>query len=201
MFTNNTISSNDASAVAYKQVRLVDDRYIDLYVYQSRGKGLWTNDQWLEDGRPRELSNLNLSTWSLLTTSIKEYQTGLRRHAAKTVLRMILPIYILWFGSLFIVDLESVHGSNNVGYILAYYMLLIIMVYAAIMVGAHYKQVHVDTVFNPAVAAVLEELAPKLTEAGFEVTFMVESGAWCQKPSKSFLRFTPLPDEERRAVS
>ena len=192
MFSNNN---------AYKEVRLVDDRSIDLYVYQSRGKGLWSNDKWLEDGRPRELSNLNLSTWSLLTTSIKEYQTGLRRHAAKIVLRMILPIYFLWFGSLFIVDLETLHGSSSVGFIMAYYWCLIVLIWAAIMVGAHYKQIYVDTVFNPAVASVLEELAPKLTEAGFEVTFMVETGKRCQKPSKSFLRFTPLPDEEHRALS
>ena len=154
----------------------------------------------MEEARPRELSSLNLSTWSLLTTSIREYQTGMRRHAAKIVLRMIVPIYVLWFASLFIVDLESVHTAD-LAWIFVYYFGLIVMVYLAIMVGAHYKQKHVDEVFNPAVSTVLEELAPKLTEAGWEVVFMVETGRWCQKPSKSFLRFNRLPDEEQRAMS
>ena len=186
------------TAVAYKNVRLVDDRSIDLYVYNSRGKGLWSNDAWLEEGRPRELSSLNLATWSLLTTSIREYQTGLRRYTAKIALRMILPIYFLWFMSLFVVDLEGVHSMDPV-FIVAYYFSLIAMICLSFMVAAYFKQQHVDEVFNPAVQAVLQELNPKLLEAGYEVVLMVETGAWCQKPTKAFLRFSPIRDEEARA--
>lgn len=186
------------NAIAYKNVRLVDDRSVDLYVYSSRGKGLWTNDAWLEEGRPRELSSLPLATWSLLTTSVREYQTGVRRYSAKIALRMILPIYVLWFGSLFIFDLEGVHGMEA-HFIALYYFTLMALVFVAIMIASHFKQQHVDETFHPSVQEVLQELNPKLMEAGYEVQYMVEHGSWCRKPTKAFLRFAPLPDEEARS--
>jgi hypothetical protein len=190
-----------AAPYEYKNVRLVEDRAVDLHVYNSGGRGLWSNDAWLEEGRPRELSRLNLATWSLLTTSIREYQTGVRRYQAKMVLRMILPIYALWFGSLFIVDLEGVH-TMDAHWIVSYYMTLIALIIAAGMFASHLRQKHVEQNFHPAVQSVLQELNPKLIEAGFEVQYMVQEGQWFpRKPSKSFLRFTPLPDEEATAAA
>ena len=191
-----------SSSVSYSNVRLNEYRNIDLYVHHSSGKfaGLWGQDRpWLQDGRPRDLSDVSLATWSLLTTSIKEYQTGMRRYTTKIYLRMILPVYLIWVVSLFFVSLEGVHQSEEV-FIVAYYFIFVAIVVFAAMVAAHYKQKHVDEVFNPAVQTVIEELQDKLNECGYEVVFMVETGSWCQKASLGFLRFTPLPNEERRVA-
>jgi len=183
-------------SIACTHVPLVDEgSVVDLYVHHSRGKSIFqTNLTWLEEGRPRRLSSLPISTWTLLTTSIKEYQTGLARYATRIYLRMIMPIYMAWFLSLFVFDLETVHRSLNYhpGYIAMYYLSLIGLITLAACVACQYKQYHVDQVFLPAVQTVLTELQPKLTEAGFEVALMVETGQWFGKPSRAFLRFRPL---------
>jgi len=191
---NSNSTDNDDNAYEYTTVRLVNDRSIDLYVYHSRGKGIWrrNDDKWLEEGRPRELSALTLSTWSLLSTSIRDYQTGLQQYLGRLLTRMLLPLYVVWFGSLFLVNLE---------FVLGYYLILLLALSLIIIVSSYYKQKYVDEVFNPAVATVVEELATKLLEAGFEVQFMVETGEWFKRPSRSFLRFNPIEDEEQKVVS
>lgn len=191
--------SNGVPAVAYKNVRLVEDKSVDLYIHHSRGKGIFSYDAWLEEGRPRELSSLNLSTWSLLTTSIKEYQLGLRQYAGRIYVRMILPIYFLWFFFLFLFGSMDYDDGDDGLMIMYSWFGLIVMVVVSLMASKHFQQRHVDEVFNPAVQSVLDELAPKLTECGWDVVLMVETGRWCVKPTKSFLRFTPLPDEEKVA--
>lgn len=147
-------------------------------------------------GRPRELSSLSLSTWSLLTTSIREYQRGQRQYAAKVYLRMILPVYIVWVVSLF-VDI----GLESPAFFIMGYLFLIIMIGVSFFVAAHYRQQQVNEVFHPAVSTVIEELTPQLTATGYEVVYMVDPGSGCRQPAKAFLRFTPIPDEERRAAA
>ena len=197
IFHNN--APTGTNGIAYTNVRLVEDRSVDLFVYKSSGRGLWSEEQWLEEGRPRALSSLNLATWSLLTTSIREYQTGVRRYGAKIALRMILPLYAAWFGSLFVLDFEGVH-SLDAHWIVMYYLSLVALLFMAAMIAAHFRDVNVQQNFHPAVQAVLDELQPKLMETGYEVQYMVEQGQWCpRKPSKAFLRFIPLPDGEAGA--
>jgi hypothetical protein len=191
-------SSTDHPTVAYRNVRLVEDRSVDLYIHHSRGKGIWSYHAWLEEGRPRELASLNLATWSLLTTSVKEYQLGLRQAASRVYVRMVLPMYVIWLLSTFGLAFFPTGGTEILMSIVIPFGFLA-MVVVSVMVSSCFQQNYVDRVFNPAVQSVLDELEPKLTEAGFEVTLMVETGAWCVKPTKSFLRFTPLPDVEKAA--
>jgi hypothetical protein len=191
-------SNTDRPTVAYRNVRLVEDRSVDLYIHHSRGKGIWSYHAWLEEGRPRELSSLNLSTWSLLTTSVKEYQLGLRQAAARVYVRMMLPMYVIWLLCTMGLASYPTDATENLLSILISFGFLG-MIVVSMMVSSSFQQNYVDRVFNPAVQSVLDELEPKLTEAGYEVTLMVETGSWCVKPTKSFLRFTPLPDVEKVA--
>ncbi|CAB9504340.1 expressed unknown protein [Seminavis robusta] len=199
MFGKTNNRSNDHPAVAYSNVRLVEDRSVDLYIHNSRGKGIWKTQAWLEEGRPRELASLNIATWSLLTTSIKDYQLGLRQAKARIYVRMVLPMYFLWLMCLMgATSYTTIQEADMINLITSFG--LIAMIFVSLMVSSHFQQVHVDEVFNPAVQSVLQELAPKLTEAGWEVTLMTEAGSWCRRPTVSFLRFTPLPDEEKAAA-
>jgi hypothetical protein len=199
MFGKSSNANQPNDGVAYRNVRLVEDRSVDLFIHHSRGKGIWSYNAWLEEGRPRELASLNLATWSLLTTSVKEYQLGLRQAAARVYVRMVLPMYVVWIMCTIGLTSNSSVTEDLISVVITFGFLG--MIVASLMVSSCYQQQYVDQVFNPAVQSVLDELEPKLTEAGYEVTLMVETGAWCVKPTKAFLRFTPLPDVEKAASS
>lgn len=204
--------ANTSSSPAYTNVRLVEDRTIDLYLYHSKGNRLlWSNDQWLEEGRPRELATLNLATWSLLTTSIKQYQTGLRRNSAKIAIRLLVPIYFVWLLS--IIFLDSSYGINFTEsepfMILLFYGSFILYIFGALMYSRKYRNQYAIEHFHPAIETVLTELQQSLLDTGYQVEYIVQqqesnnntsNSFWwlwcCQPPSKGFLRFIPLPDQE-----
>lgn len=219
---NNSSSSNDAvvgaggiiigsggtatAAVAYERVALNEDgQPVDLLVHHSRGRSIFTSVvrvAWLGEGRPRELSSVKLATWSLLTTSIQEYQRGLREHSMRIVRRGILPIYVVWVLGLYVLMMNGFDVVGQVVLDFYWYGLLFILV-ASVMVSKHYTQQHVDRVFHPAVQTVLQELDQPLRDSGYSVTLMVDNGSWFPviKETRSFLRFEPLRDEEKAAAA
>ena len=201
--------NNGAAAIAYSQVQLVDasQQPVDLFIYNSnRGKtrlfGCLSDkkESWLEEGRPRELSSLPLATWSLLTTSIKEYQRGLREVHLRTLRRILLPTYFLWVAALFWSGAAYGEGKNKEGNfisILAAYGFFF-MLFASIFVVRYFTQKHAQDIFHPSIQTVLQELERPLLDAGFEVRLMVEGNS-TGKPVVSFLRFSPVRDDDRAA--
>jgi len=122
IWPDNNLGSNSTTdaAVAYSQVQLVDasQQPVDLFVFNAkRGKSrlfeCWSSksEAWLEEGRPRELSSLPLATWSLLTTSVKEYQRGLREVNLRILRRIMLPTYVAWIIALMLSG--SAYGKGN----------------------------------------------------------------------------------------
>ncbi|MGK3759960.1 MAG: hypothetical protein ACI8RD_012277, partial [Bacillariaceae sp.] len=166
---------------------------------------LSTREQhWLEEGRPRELASLPLATWSLLTTSIKEYQRGLRESSNRVLRRIVLPTYFIWFVCL-IISMMYIEGGDVVDGALissiSWYGLIIVLI-SSVFITKYYTQKHVVEVFHPAVQTVLQELDEKLIESGYDVKLFVQNGSWSfptPKPTISFLRLTPLRNEDTHA--
>ena len=212
---NNGTTSSSTEAVAYSKVQLVDgSQPVDLFIYNvKRGKQrLWScclqHEAWLEEGRPRELSSLPLATWSLLTTSVKEYQRGLRELNLRILRRILLPAYLLWIVALLMSTSAYNEGNQEEGNLLSTLNLwgLVLTVFASGFIARHFTQKHAEEVFHPSIQTVLQELDRPLTESGFEVRLMIENsdGSWLppsgkSKPMVSFLRFTPLRDEDKDA--
>mmetsp|Transcript_5486 Transcript_5486/g.6054 ORF Transcript_5486/g.6054 Transcript_5486/m.6054 type:complete len:227 (-) Transcript_5486:176-856(-) len=209
---SNNSRNSTGSAVAYSQVHLVDTKPVDLFIHSSRGKSrFWScfsaHELWLEEGRPRDLSSLPLATWSLLTTSIKEYQRGLHELNIRIIRRFILPTYFIWFFCLMISMMYIEEGNITQGTLvsaISWYGLLIVL-FASVFISKYYTQKHVDEIFHPAVKLVLEELDGQLMECGYEVRLFVQEGSYScptSTPTISFLRFTPLShrDEDKDAA-
>ncbi|MGK3738157.1 MAG: hypothetical protein ACI90V_005004 [Bacillariaceae sp.] len=198
------------TASAYSKIQLVESQSVDLFIHSSRGKSrfwscLSTREQhWLEEGRPRELASLPLATWSLLTTSIKEYQRGLRESSNRVLRRIVLPTYFIWFVCL-IISMMYIEGGDVVDGALissiSWYGLIIVLI-SSVFITKYYTQKHVVEVFHPAVQTVLQELDEKLIESGYDVKLFVQNGSWSfptPKPTISFLRLTPLRNEDTHA--
>lgn len=174
---------------------------IDLIVYGGR-RGILSlccpsETKFLEDGRPRELSAVPLSVWSLLTTSIKDYHVAVRKLESKCTVFYLLSVYLVWILSLVLKpDTETLPGF------LAFFACI-----ATCVVGGHacrnYVRKHVEAELHPAVHRVVDELLPSIRECGFELEYAVEQGDCCSekwllfsscgtKKYRSYLRFTPL---------
>lgn len=188
MLDSSTTKKNSSATLG--NVRLVDapggTRGHSLCIYNSAGRSLWSNQPWLSEGRPAELSSFNLATWSLLTSSIRDFQTALRVRTSKVYVRLLLPFYFVWFTSLFFLDM-----SNEITFRIHWWCLIAIIIGARLLMY-YYQQKHAEEVFHPSVRAVLEELTPKFKETGFSVTLVKETGSWCWASSKSFLQFAPF---------
>jgi hypothetical protein len=207
---SNRNATGTTTASAYSQIKLVESQPLDLYIHSSRGKSrfwscLSTHEQlWLEEGRPRELSSLPLATWSLLTTSIKEYQRGLRECSNRILRRIILPAYFIWFLCIILSTMYIEAGSVDDGVLissLSWYGLIIVLI-SSIFITKYYTQKHVVEVFHPAVQTVLQELDEQLIQSGYDVKLFVQDGSWScptPKPTVSFLRLTPLRNENKDA--
>lgn len=79
---------------------------------------------------------------------------------------------------------------------------LIIVLISSVFITKYYTQKHVVEVFHPAVQTVLQELDEKLIESGYDVKLFVQNGSWSfptPKPTISFLRLTPLRNEDTHA--
>ena len=203
-------NNNRPSAVAYSQVQLVDasQQPVDLFIFNAkRGKSrmfdCWSSksESWLEEGRPRELSSLPLATWSLLTTSVKEYQRGLRDMNLRIMRRIMIPTYIIWF--LVLIGSGTAYGNGNRGKgdlisVMGWIGCCVTLV-ASVFVLRYYTQKHAQEVFHPSIQIVLQELGTPLSSAGFDVRLMVEEDKIGGKPVVSFLRFTPLRDDDKAA--
>ena len=199
------------------QQHLVDDtdEAVDLYIYNSRGsKGryCWSSwwsggapQLWLEEGRPRPLSSVPLATWSLLTTSVKDYQRGVRELRTRILRRIILPAYFFWLVG-FLVSMKDLEEGDLVtaGWISSVsWWALVSVICAAPFLAQYWSHQHVSTIFHPAIQTVLDELSPQLMAAGFDVRLVVQQGAWwCyySTPDESWLRFTSVRDEDREAT-
>jgi len=203
-------NSATGAAVAYSQVQLVDasQQHIDLFIFNAkRGKARFCeswcskSEAWLEEGRPRELSSLPLATWSLLTTSVKEYQRGLHEVRLRILRRIMLPTYLAW--TIALVWLLAAYDEGNEvegNFISAFsFFGLFLAILASVFVARRYTQNHAEEVFHPSIQTVLQELDRPLTEAGFEVRLMVEVSDGGGKPVVSFLRFTPLRNDDKDA--
>jgi len=211
IWPNNNAGSNSTTgaAVAYRQVQLVDasQQPIDLFIYNSkRGKSrlcdCWSSnpEMWLEEGRPRELSSLPLATWSLLTTSVKEYQRGLREVSLRILRRIMLPAYFGWLLALIWSGAAYGDGKEEKGNIVSAiaFFGLFFSIFASVFVVRHFTFRHARDIFHPSIQTVLQELDGALVAAGFEVRLMVEENSF-GNPVVSFLRFTPLRDDDRDA--
>ena len=209
--SNRNVTGSATCASVYSQINLVESQPVDLYIHSSRGKSarFWsccsTHEQrWLEEGRPRELSSLPLATWSLLTTSIKEYQRGLRESSTRILRRIILPTYFIWFLCLIVSMMYIESGDVADGALissLSWYGLIIVLI-ASIFITKYYTEKHVVEVFHPAVQTVLQELDGQLVQAGYDVKLFVQEGGWSfptPTPTVSFLRLTPLRNDNKDA--
>lgn len=212
IWTDNNLGSNSGTgaAVAYSQVQLVDSsqKPVDLFIFnansgKSRLFDCWSSNPraWLEEGRPRELSSLPLATWSLLTTSVKEYQRGLREVYLRVLRRIMLPTYIAWIIALVGSGAAYGNGNEQEGNLISALAGLgfFLTICASIFVVRHFLQKHAEEVFHPSIHTVLQELDRPLAEAGFEVRLMIDGENINGKPLVSFLRFTPLRDDDKDA--
>mmetsp|Transcript_29929 Transcript_29929/g.64075 ORF Transcript_29929/g.64075 Transcript_29929/m.64075 type:complete len:227 (-) Transcript_29929:453-1133(-) len=207
--TTNNSGSPDA-AVGYSRVQLVDPSQTptDLFVYNANFErvrlcsGWWSEPEaWLGDGRPRELSSLPLATWSLLTTSVKEYQSALLEVQRRIIRRLLIPIYIIWAAAL--VSSSQAYGAVNPekanNAMLLINLCFLLALFGTVLIARHFTQNHAKDVFQPGVDSVLRELDRPLAESGFDVKLVSGANGGDGKPSSFVLRFTPLRDEDKNA--
>jgi len=155
---------------------LRDTEVVELVVSGSRMR--WFHqDVFIEDGRPYALRHIPISTWSLLSSSIKDYRNGLLTYNRKFVLTFLLLIYILICLPVFVPD-----G--------AYYWVsqafVIPMALIWICVTRRFVRTYLADEFHPAVQRVVDELRPAITDCGYEVEYIVQHG-WC---NRSILRLS-----------
>ena len=196
---DSVFESNNPAAGAYTKSLLADDGSVDLYIHNSHE--VVFHQAWLEEGRPLELSSMDLSTWTLLSASIKQYQVGLRNYQWRVSAPILLPAFIIWFCCylfwfLSVMVFGVAEGVTSVTFFRVSSYGLLILFFASLAAVSYFEQSHLDRVFHPAVQGVLQELAPQVAKCGWEVVLVDQPGSWCGKPSESFLRFTPLADEE-----
>ena len=166
----------------YKSLRTTES--VDVVVY-GRRRFCNSNELFLEDGRPRALDSINISTWSLLSSSIKEYCNGLLSYSKKFIVCLLSAIYLVIFlpGIVF-PDLPSYAGF----WIAEAFMMSAFVV--AVFVIRHYIRKYMKDEFHPAVQRVVDELRPAILDCGFDVEYIVRSG-WT---NRSFLRFIHKED-------
>jgi hypothetical protein len=187
-----------STAPSYKTLLGDDDEGvatapIDLVVVGG-SRGFWSNDVYLaENGRPRELSSISLATWSLLSTSIKDYILGLYKSIAKYLIAYVFVIYI----QMFVVAFNDSFYENPAWIVVVYWVVVALLFIPGIATLHSFLYKHCATDFHESVQSVVQELRPAIIEAGFEVDYIVEDGSCFPvlcfgKNYRSTLRFIPI---------
>lgn len=160
---------------------LRDNEKVELVVFGSRLRCFHQDAGFIEDGRPFALRNINISTWSLLSSSIKDYRNGLLSYKRKFVLIPLLLFYMIIFLPAFL--------PYDIFWVAQLCLIPAILFW--IVVLRHLVAKYLKNEAHPAVQRVVDELRPAISDCGFEVEYVVDPG-W-RRSTLLFIRKEEAP--------
>jgi hypothetical protein len=169
---------------------LQDTERVELVVYGS-SPWWWSccafcteSDDFIDDGRPHELSAISLADWSLLSSSIKDYRNGVLTYTRKFFYPPLLLFYIIILIPVFMPEQYWVWVAQQCAIAL---MVIFICVIRCLVAN------YLRDKFHPAVYGVVEELRPAISASGFEMEYIVLDGWWQPRSILCFTRNEAVP--------